>query len=973
MKKTKILALLLSMTILSSTAMPGTLAYGNAGDGVEISAEMEFVEEESAEEESAEEESVEEESVEEDSAEEESAEEESAEEESVEEESAEEESAEEESVEEESAEEESVEEESVEEESAEEESVEEESVEEESVEEESAEAIEITDDAIIICDEIIFEEEQELLFADGAAEEEETSWASASSNGLSYANVYQNGQYTPQKMKDVLVGNDRYSIATFNVDLFDYDPAEINATLNGATNDGNGFHFTGYGVSGCGSNSGINNSGSTYAKQGILRDHLEDGLPVVNHLNGENAGVNTGKILFDDATEADGKTIYNDIPFEVIYDSENGYYEYKSSANHAQLNEAGTKIELYADTLSTENNYAATVDLSTASGISDYEPVETTKNSFTATAKDTNNNSRIDPYVDFAVDNVVASNVDKIYIKAKIPADVGNNTFQLFFTNEDGGSAEIRSFVCEYTANGEWIEFVIDTSSNSPWDGKNYWEGTITSVRVDLFDSNKGPLDRNRNYDVEIAQISFINKTSDDGTNYAYYGGFYPFSEIQDSYPGNDTAFSYNRWEDKFTNASLYRASRSIFNPSPSSESLRYKELAFGTVIEFDFYLPVNKKGLNGSDIIYSFNGDDDLWVFVDGQLVLDIGGGHGPINGNVNFTNGTWDVGNAVTVTGYNTGADSAASAKSGDIADTLGSPGKHTMKIFYLERGGSVSNCYMKFNLPQTPQGGVEVSKEVQEYNNANSSVLLETEFTFTVEIQNNGTGDDYHDKTVWAGADYYIIGSDGSSSNGQTDEYGQFSLKSGESAYFDVAENYYITVTETKADIPDHEWKNTIVNDEEGLFATLLTADGQQSLFEFINIYERLYGDLKISKTGISPLDHNEEETQSTIYVVSGTSDNGETINLEVVIVGNSEITVKDIPCGTYTVTEKTDWSWRYETNGAVKPVAITGGNTAEALFENTREKIYWLSGDSYADNWFGGTDGLERDPVKIKFDD
>lgn len=780
----------------------------------------------------------------------------------------------------------------------------------------------------------------------------------------SYAAVFVNGRYNAQKMSSVLQGDSRYQIATFNVDLFDYDPGKMNEALNKATDDRNGFHFTGYGIPNMGSNNGINNSDSTHAKQGILQPTLLNGFPVINFLEGPDAGAKSGQILFSDSYDVDGKKVYDNIPFELVYDSQTGYYEYKSSANHAQLNDAKNRIELYADTLSTENRYVATLDLSTANGTNDFVNIEKTSSLFKATAVNTASNTRLDPYVVFTVDDVNASDVGQIYVKAKVPAEVGSNQFQLFFiTNEARTWSEEKSFgnatyskPISYTANGEWIEFVIDTSENANW------KDTITAVRVDLFDGSRGQVDLSGSYPVEISEITFIKKDYDD---YVTRGGFYPFSKIQDSYPGNNTGFDINAWTDLMADdkKTMVRASRSIFNPTPSSEPLRYAQLAFGTVLEFDFYLPVDKTGLDGKPLTYYFNGDDDLWVFVDNELVLDIGGGHGAVTGYVNFSDGTSYVESANTVTGYNSGANDTYGPKSGTLSPQLSSAGKHTMKIFYLERGGSVSNCFMKFNLPRTPQGSVVVSKEVVEKNNANTAELLAAEFEFQISIENNGSGDN-QGKTLLANKKYFVLGSDGTSATGQTDEKGKFTLKSGQEAYFTIDENYKVTVEETKKELTDHEWISTTINGNDGFSTTQLTVDKKEKRFDFVNTYERLYGDLIISKTGISPLDHNAEETQSTIYVISGTSDKGERVDLEVAIVGNGQKVIKHIPIGTYTVTEKQDWSWRYEPASNNQTVKITGGNTATAEFKNKRAEIYWLSGDSYCENWWGNNGNVIR---------
>ena len=73
-----------------------------------------------------------------------------------------------------------------------------------------------------------------------------------------------------------------------------------------------------------------------------------------------------------------------------------------------------------------------------------------------------------------------------------------------------------------------------------------------------------------------------------------------------------------------------------------------------------------------------------------------------------------------------------------------------------------------------------------------------------------------------------------------------------------------------------------------------------------------------------------------------------------NMTVVINGVGSVTIKDLLIGTYTVTELTDWSWRYTTDSAVKSVDLA--NQRSVTFTNTRINQYWLDGDSYCRNWW-----------------
>lgn len=124
-----------------------------------------------------------------------------------------------------------------------------------------------------------------------------------------------------------------------------------------------------------------------------------------------------------------------------------------------------------------------------------------------------------------------------------------------------------------------------------------------------------------------------------------------------------------------------------------------------------------------------------------------------------------------------------------------------------------------------------------------------------------------------------------------------------------------------------------------------------------------FEYTVGHLTVSKTGIDALDHhvasggNNQEQQTTVYTVKGTASNGTVVDLEVTIVGNSAITVYNIPVGTYTVTEKGSWSWRYDEAAAdSKTATITGGETTSVDFSNVRKDAYWLSGDNFLRNLF-----------------
>ena len=131
----------------------------------------------------------------------------------------------------------------------------------------------------------------------------------------------------------------------------------------------------------------------------------------------------------------------------------------------------------------------------------------------------------------------------------------------------------------------------------------------------------------------------------------------------------------------------------------------------FGMSMSVDFSLPKDPKAVEdtaGRPIIFEFSGDDDLWVFIDGKLAMDIGGIHQPTAGTINFQTGVVTVQNGESETDTRTQlTQSQFNTRFPDLYDGK----KHTMQVFYIERGGCDSNCRIKFNLTQ--YGDVEFEK--------------------------------------------------------------------------------------------------------------------------------------------------------------------------------------------------------------------------------------------------------------------
>lgn len=223
--------------------------------------------------------------------------------------------------------------------------------------------------------------------------------------------------------------------------------------------------------------------------------------------------------------------------------------------------------------------------------------------------------------------------------------------------------------------------------------------------------------------------------------------GYYPFDEANGYNPGSGT--SYN------------------------SDAANSRNMGFGTrfTIPFTLSMDENRK-INGQDVVFNFTGDDDVWVFIDDVLVLDMGGAHYKASGEINFTNqtvtvqqaygatstttwtnkeitgDTWDQASSETAgVSVSKDVDAFASIKgvfSGEtveksLADLFPADDTkvHTLTFFYMERGMYDSNMSISFTFNPVPSGLI-VSKAV---NTANvneglaSTVQTKDLFNFTI----------------------------------------------------------------------------------------------------------------------------------------------------------------------------------------------------------------------------------------------
>ena len=182
----------------------------------------------------------------------------------------------------------------------------------------------------------------------------------------------------------------------------------------------------------------------------------------------------------------------------------------------------------------------------------------------------------------------------------------------------------------------------------------------------------------------------------------------------------------------------------------------------FGIDMSVDFVIPSSGYDANGNPIIFEFSGDDDLWVFIDGKLVLDIGGIHQPLTGKINFSEKTVEV-------------EGISRTESFDIVeDDLVS---HKMQVFYIERGGCDSNLNIRFNLPILKP--IEVEKKLE---GETSSAYTDQEFNFKLFVQKSTKREDANTYTPYVG-NYKIYDAQGRQVGDEHTSDGTFKLKDGQ----------------------------------------------------------------------------------------------------------------------------------------------------------------------------------------------
>lgn len=321
-------------------------------------------------------------------------------------------------------------------------------------------------------------------------------------------------------------------------------------------------------------------------------------------------------------------------------------------------------------------------------------------------------------------------------------------------------------------------------------------------------------------FDQDIKSIDLFN------TDSAYYDSYsnvaFPFTYDSDTgYYGYDSAAHSATFDQDHRRIDVGTNSNGgfwVFGKTPATGT-QTGDYHFGMNMSVNFFIPANRTvdgTVGGDHLEFTFKGDDDVWVFIDGRLVLDLGGIHNAAEGKIDFTTGKVTSPKSTTTSG---------GIEDNSFIQGLAASESHNLKVFYLERGAGESNLKMNFNLAPLEQLSVEKKIE-RSYEKGGSLFGSDDSFKFVLE-----TSDFDAVPVAYAARSYssvegllpaanakYDLYKDGIYvKSGTTTSNGEFFLKDGEKAvftkldsqqYFQVYEDdvNYDRYDEEKWELPD-----------------------------------------------------------------------------------------------------------------------------------------------------------------------
>lgn len=389
---------------------------------------------------------------------------------------------------------------------------------------------------------------------------------------------------------------------------------------------------------------------------------------------------------------------------------------------------------------------------------------------------------------------VLLSNSDRTF-ETTDPSDIfgrgSNGSYKLFYKNQRGGEVPdgaviyliydkiqpLPTFLGEDTEDliqiqlFDYNEYEKGITDNFVFGGTGYTgqgggvkQGLVKPLLVNgypvLKEDNKSLSCLFSKNGAQVKSGSYRNANyllQQDPENYAYYyDSNTNFASVDED--GDFVLYETARYPDETTPPSepKFLPYNTIINKVTTLENVydgdpdkgkNYKEYAigkgetenfgFGMTIDFDFIMPKDGR-INGNDMVFNFQGDDDVWVFIDDVLVLDLGGVHDNYEGSINFQTGAVYV-EKVNKTGKPQYTNISTMFRNAERSWDASDYKNHELKFFYLERGRGGSNCTIQFNMPPIPKGTINFQKEIA-YSNVKD--VSDIDFKFKTFVNYGGT---------------------------------------------------------------------------------------------------------------------------------------------------------------------------------------------------------------------------------------
>lgn len=503
--------------------------------------------------------------------------------------------------------------------------------------------------------------------------------------------------------------------------------------------------------------------------------------------------------------------------------------------------------------------------------------------------------------------------VKEDYNRYRGPADLSTGIMQKKLGQDsypivDKDNKESSSYLFS-TKEGTGKEFYSDANYLFKQDADGYYE----------YDSTKNFAQFNKNTkEFTVYKVPGSSEDPIDLQQGSKHGSFFPFNTLGD---------------DK------YWGIPQISEKSP--------DFHFGMTMSAKFIQPKDGK-INGNNMVFEFSGDDDVWVYIDGVLVLDIGGIHNEVLGSINFADGTVKVGSNINTNLKKLFNDANANANiKGDFVS-----GKsifkdytaHTINFYYLERGKGDSNCKLKFNLPTVPKKSVTVEKQL---SNTDKEKYANVEFKFQLLLQDD-KGEYVPSNTAGTLSDDSEVEFNREEINGVPYD-NVFTLKPGQKAKFSgLEENTKYKVQELG--VSKDRYDRVLINDEE------TTNENGNVISREATVDSRPVVVVTNVLASVAELDFKKVNTKGAAlsgagFTLTSQADNSKTYRAE--SGDDGIINFENLPLGTYTLTEtKVPDNYENRNTWIVKVEKDEAGTVVATLYEaDGKTAVEKDSKDSY----------------------